>query len=55
MVDCNEVMQLLLKTQSDNSEMADDDPQVNTFILYTTNYSYIYNSVTIMNEIKLQI
>ena len=28
MQDCNQVMQLLLKTQTDQDDMADDDPQV---------------------------
>ena len=28
MQDCNDVMQLLLKTQTDQGELADDDPQV---------------------------
>ena len=31
MQDCNQVMQLLLKTQTDQEDMADDDPQVRDF------------------------
>ena len=29
MQDCSDVMQLLLKTQTDMTDLADDDPQVN--------------------------
>ncbi|XP_071084426.1 importin-5-like [Haliotis cracherodii] len=32
MQDCNDVMQLLLKTQMDQEEMADDDPQISYMI-----------------------
>lgn len=33
MQDCNDVMQLLLKTQTDQDDLADDDPQVIVKIL----------------------
>ena len=35
MQDCSDVMQLLLKTQTDMADLADDDPQVNILILFT--------------------
>ena len=38
MQDCSDVMQLLLKTQTDMTDLADDDPQVRVYIHHTVIY-----------------
>jgi hypothetical protein len=35
MQDCSDVMQLLLKTQTDMKDLADDDPQVSLYVHYS--------------------